>query len=102
MNRRIPNNKEEAAVRTICRKFLQANKNLGPFINKEILKSKKETISTNNEVFELVDYADGIIDQFREKNIPCHYGLSELAFLRIARNIPIFPLEEEVKLGIAM
>lgn len=41
MNRRIPNNKEKAAVRTICRKFLQASKNLDPFINKEILNFNK-------------------------------------------------------------
>jgi hypothetical protein len=97
-----PNTKEEYTTRAKCIKYLEKHKNLGQFINKKMLLSKRIIISIDGIEYKIEDYADDIISAFNENGIPCYSFLLETAFYRLAKNEPLFPLREEVSTSIKL
>lgn len=102
IEKKKPSNKEEAVARAISKKYLHTHKKQGPFINKEMLISTNMKIIRGNEEYSIVDYADELLNTFKKLGIPCYKDLLELAFSRITKNQPIFPLsqkEENMKMS---
>ncbi len=97
-----PNTKEEYTTRAKCIKYLEKHKNLGQFINKKMLLSKRIIISIDGIEYKIEDYADDIISAFNENGIPCYSFLLETAFYRLAKNEPLFPLREGVSTSIKL
>ena len=94
MEKRKPSSKEEAIARAKCKDYLNRNKNQGPNINKEILAKRNSKIIRGNEVYAIEDYADDLITLFKNNNIPPYRNLFDVAFARIARRNPVFPLKQ--------